>query len=64
MENVAPSMLGQILHIWYELHVFVKHDCWNDIGPGSYVSFPILIVQKEPDADVSRIMGAANQSSN
>ena len=42
-------MLGQIVHIWYEAHVFVKYDAWNDFGSGNFVSFPILIVLNTPN---------------
>lgn len=42
-------MFGQIVHIWYEVHVFVKHDAWNVIRQGSGVKFPIILVHKPPD---------------
>ena len=37
------------MHIWYEVHVFVKYDAWNDFGSGKFVSFPILIMPNAPD---------------
>ena len=49
MKSLCPSMFGQIVHIWYEVHVFVKHDAWNVIRQGSGVKFPIILVHKLPD---------------
>ena len=51
VKSLCPSMFGQIVHIWYEVHVFVKHDAWNVIGQGSCVKFPIILVQKLPDME-------------
>ena len=47
--SLSPSMFGQIVHIWYEVHVFVKYDAWNDIGQGNFVKFPIILTHKLPD---------------
>ena len=44
-------MFGQIVHIWYEVHVFVKYDAWNDFGSGNFVSFPIIIVPKQHESE-------------
>lgn len=43
-------MFGQILHVWYELHVFVKFDSWNDFGKGNFISFPVLITHASPES--------------
>ena len=32
LKVISPSMMGQIVSIFYELHVFVKHSAWNEFG--------------------------------
>ncbi len=39
-------MMGQIVNVWYELHIFVKHDAWNEFGAGNFVTVPVLIIPK------------------
>ena len=46
LDTFTTSMMGQIVSIWYELHVFIKHDAWNEFGEGNFVAFPILIKPK------------------
>jgi len=46
LKGMSTSIMGQIISIWYEVHVFVKHSAWNEFGSGQYVSIPILIVPK------------------
>ena len=50
IKSFTPSIVGQIVHVWYEAHVFVKYDAWNDIGSGKFVNFPILIVPNPVNA--------------
>lgn len=43
-KRLQPSILGKLIEINYELHVFVKHDAWNEWGRGKLVRFPIKIL--------------------
>lgn len=49
MKTFTPSMIGQIVHIWYDLHVFVKHAAWNEVGVGHITPFHISIVPRPPE---------------
>ena len=45
--GIESSINGKILKCNHELHVYVKHDAWNERGKGIKVfSLPILIKRK------------------
>ena len=44
LRRLTTSMMGQIVNVWYELHIFVKHDAWNEFGAGNYVKIPVIII--------------------
>ena len=48
MKAFTPSMIGQIVHIWYDLHVVVKHDAWNEVGVGNIMPFHVQIDARPP----------------
>ena len=54
LKRFTTSMIGQLITIWYELHIIVKHDVWNEFGAGNVVKFPITIIprhQQQTSAD-------------
>ena len=44
VQQFTCSFSGEGFEIWYELHVFAKHDAWNEFGDGNGVKIPIRIV--------------------
>ena len=47
-------MKGKLITVEYSLHVFVKHDAWNEFGEGASVGTIITILQ-QPMNFVSQI---------
>lgn len=44
-ERCGATYSGKTFNIEYILRVYVKHDSWNEMGEGNFVSFPISINQ-------------------
>ena len=62
LRSFTPTMMGQIINVWYELVVYVKHDAWNAFGQGKRVKFPIQIVPK-PDGGDDSLLASIEQFS-
>ena len=43
-KKLQPTIQGEIVSIFYELQIFVKHDAWNEWGKGKVVIFPIKLL--------------------
>lgn len=50
VKQFTATMFGQIVHVWHEVHVFVKYDTWNDFGKGNFISFPVIITHTSPES--------------
>ena len=61
VEAQATKRIGQIVHVWYDLHIIIKHNAWNEVGMGKIVPFPISIV---PKPQVSRLSNDAFEHDN
>ena len=43
MGLLPPTFKGRLITINYKLIAYIKHDAWNEFGPGYYVTLPIKI---------------------
>lgn len=50
LKQFTATVFGQILHVWYELHVVVRYDAWNDLRKRLFVRFPISISSTNPES--------------
>ena len=51
----GASYKGKLFQIEYSLLVFVKHDCWNELGEGNCISLPIKIHQSPNVGPFTRV---------
>jgi len=64
LKRMTTSMMGQIVNIWYELHIYVKHDSWNEFGAGNFVTVPILIVPRPSNQESDDVFDHKNWNPN